>query len=68
MAARNEFNIAAISQILKLLPNLWPDILVAGIKTAEVALERVDFVEGEVAFAQRFNAFHHIEQPAACFQ
>src|SRR3974390_254529 len=31
-------------------------------------LERVDLVEREVALAQRFNAFHDIEQPAPRFQ
>src|SRR5262249_24476030 len=68
VATSNELNIPAITQILKLLPNLGPDILIARIETAKVALESIDFVEREIALSQRLDTFHHIKQPAARFQ
>src|SRR5262249_49646019 len=68
VAARNKLNISAIAQILKLLPNFWSNVLVARIEVAKVALEGVDLIEREIALAERLDAFHHVEKPAARFQ
>src|SRR3979409_2489091 len=68
LAARNEFNVSAITQILKLLTNLGADVLVARVKIDEMTFESIDFVERESALAERLDALHHIEQPAARFQ
>src|SRR4051812_31592099 len=67
-AARNEIQKPAVAEILKLLPDFRPDVLVAGIELAQVPLERVDLVQRELAFAERLHAFHHVEQPAARLQ
>ena len=48
MATRDEFNISAIAQILKLLSNLRTDILIARIKVAEVPFEGVDLIKREI--------------------
>lgn len=66
--ARNEFNKPAVTQILKLLPHLRPDVLVAGIEITEVPFESIDLVKGEVSLAKRLHALHHIQQPAARFR
>lgn len=68
MAARNELNIAPITQILKLLTYLRPDVLVAGIEIAKMALERIDFFQGEITLAERLDALHHVKQPTARFE
>jgi len=68
VAARNELDVPAIAEILKLLADFGSDVLIARIETAQMALERVDFVESEVSLAERLNALHHIEQPAARFE
>ena len=52
IAARHEINKPAVAQILKLLPYLRLDVLVAGIEIAEMPLESVDLVEREIAFAK----------------
>src|ERR1700692_3109689 len=62
---RHEFYKSAVEQILQLLAYLRLDVLVAGIEIAEMPLEGVDLVKGEVALAERLHAFHHVEQPAA---
>ena len=68
MATSNELNISAVTQVLKLLSNLRPDVLVTRIDISKVALERVDLIKGEVSLAERLDAFHHIKQPAAGFE
>jgi hypothetical protein len=50
---------------LKLLPYLGFDVLVAGIKITEMSFEGVNFLKGEITFAERVHAFHDIEQPAS---
>src|ERR1700720_1700830 len=64
ITTRHEFDKSAVAQILQLLAYLRLDVLVAGIEIAEMPFEGVDLVEAEVAFAERVNAFHHVEQPA----
>jgi hypothetical protein len=68
VATRDEINKSTIAQILKLLTYLWFDVLIAGIEVAKMALERIDFVKGEVALPQRFHTFHDVEQPSARFR
>jgi hypothetical protein len=48
VSARNEFYEAAIAQVLKLLPNLRSDVLVAGIEVAKVSVKSVNLVKREV--------------------
>src|ERR1700737_1088444 len=50
ISPRDEINKSAIAQILKLLAYLGFDVLIAGIKIAEMPLEGVDLVQREVAF------------------
>src|SRR5580692_4732252 len=64
ITTRHELDKSAVAQILQLLAYLRFDVLVAGIEFAEVPLEGVDLVQGEVALAERVNAFHDVEQPA----
>src|SRR5437016_1360847 len=66
-STRNEIQVTAISQVLELLANLRLNILIAGIKTAQVSLECVNIINVEFMFADRFDAFHHFNQPASCF-
>jgi hypothetical protein len=66
--ARDEFNVISIAQELKLLANLRPDILIAGIETAEMLFESVHFIEGELEFAENLNALHDLQEPAARFR
>src|SRR5690242_14011377 len=68
MAARDELNITPITQILKLLANLRPDVLVAGIEIAEMPLEPIDFFQREITLAERLDALHHVKEPAARLQ
>jgi hypothetical protein len=63
ISARNEIDKSAITQILELLTYLRLDVLVAGIEIAEMAFERVNVIEREVALAKRLHAFHDVEQP-----
>src|SRR6476660_1583964 len=62
---RDELDKSAVAQILKLLPYLGFDVLVAGIEIAEMPFESVDLIKCEVAFPELLHAFHDIEQPAA---
>src|SRR3954451_226302 len=62
----HEFDESAVTQILQLLTYLGLDVLIAGIEFAEMPLEGIHLVKGEVWFAQRLHAFHHVQQPAAC--
>jgi hypothetical protein len=68
IAPRNEIDKSTVAQILQLLANLRPDVLVAGIAIAEMPLEGIDFVKREVALPKRLHAFHDVEQPASRFQ
>ena len=68
ITTRHEFQKSLVTQVLELLANLWPHILVTRVKFAEVPLESVNFIEREFAPAQRLHAFHDVEQPAACFK
>jgi hypothetical protein len=68
ISAGNELDKSTIAQILKLLTNLWLDVLVTGIEFAEVPLEGIDFVETEITLAKRLHAFHDVEQPATRFK
>jgi hypothetical protein len=65
VTTRYEIDKSAVTQILKLLAYLRFDVLVAGIKIAEMAFERVDLVKGELALAERLDAIHDVEQPSA---
>lgn len=67
ITTRYEIDKSAISQILKLLTYLGLDVLVPRIEFAEMPFEGIDLVEREVALAERFDAFHDVEQPAAAF-
>src|SRR4051812_26392744 len=67
-SARDEIQKPAVAEKLKLLAYLRPDVLVAGIKLAEMPLERVDLIERELALSEGLHAFHDVEQPAARFQ
>ena len=53
ITTRDEIDKSPVAQILKLLTYLGFDILITGIELAEMPLERVDFVEREIAFAER---------------
>src|SRR5439155_16715341 len=68
IAARQELDEPTITQVLELLTNLWSDVLVAGIEIAKMPLKTVDFFEREFTLAERFHAFHDVEQPASRFQ
>ena len=68
ITTRHEIDKSAIAQILKLLPYLGSDVLVAGIEIAKVPLESIDLVKCEVAFAKRLHTIHDVEQPAARFR
>ena len=65
MAARHELDKSTVAQILKLLAYLGLDVLIAGIEVAKMPLESIDLFKGEITFAERLHAFHHVEQPAA---
>jgi hypothetical protein len=65
ISSRDEINISAVTQILKLLTYFGFDILVTRVKVAEMPFKGVDLVQREVSFAERLDAFHDIEQPAA---
>src|SRR5450759_1290792 len=56
ITTRNEIDKSAIAQILQLLTYLGFDVLVAGIKIAEMPLEGVDLIKREVALAERLHA------------
>src|SRR3984893_14551110 len=64
ISPRDEINKSAIAQILKLLAYLGFDVLIAGIKFAQVPFEGVNLVQREVAFPKRLHALHDVEQPA----
>src|SRR5689334_25432075 len=61
----NEIQVATVSQVLKLLTNLRLDVLIARIQATQVRLECVDIINVEFMSANRFNAFHHFDQPAS---
>src|SRR5258708_37021523 len=65
ISSRNEINKSAVAQILKLLPYLRFDVLVAGIEITEMPLESVDLVERKLVLAERLDTVHDGEQPAA---
>src|SRR5580704_4359393 len=65
ITTRHEIDKSAVTQKLKLLANLGFDVLVAGVEIAEMAFERVDLVKGELAFSERLDAIHDVEQPSA---
>ena len=50
---------------MKLLAYLGFDVLIAGIKFAQMPFEGVNLVQREVAFPKRLHALHDVEQPAA---
>src|SRR6202012_5790128 len=64
ITTRHEIDKSTIAQKLKLLTYLGFDVLVAGIEIVEVTFERIDLVKRELALAERFNAFHDVQQPA----
>ena len=49
---------------MKLLAYLGFDVLIAGIKFAQMPFEGVNLVQREVAFPKRLHALHDVEQPA----
>src|ERR1700738_5636038 len=63
ISPRDEINKSAIAQILKLLAYLGFDVLIAGIKFAQMPFEGVNLVQREVAFPKRLRALHDVEQP-----
>src|SRR5215472_8207350 len=68
VTTRYELDESPIAQILQLLANLWPDVLVAGIEVAEMPVEGIDLIESELPLAERLDALHHIEQPTTRLQ
>ena len=68
IASSQELDKPTIAQELKLLANLRPDVLVARIQIAKMPFKGIDFFKGKVALAQRFDAFHHVEQPTPRLQ
>jgi hypothetical protein len=52
ITTRYEIDKSAVAQILKLLPYLWLDVLVARIELTELPFEGVDLVEREFSFAE----------------
>src|SRR5688572_15450280 len=68
VASRDELYKSSITQILKLLPYLRLDVLIAGIELTELPLESIYLIQREFALSERFDTFHHIEQPTTCLQ
>src|SRR4051794_18429400 len=62
--ARDEIQKPAVAEILQLLADFRPDVLVAGIEFAEIPVERIDLIQRELALAERLHAFHDVEQPS----
>jgi hypothetical protein len=67
VALRDEIEIAAISQELKLLAYFWLHVLVPGIEATKPMLERINIVELKFSFTDRLHASHYLKQPTSCF-
>jgi hypothetical protein len=52
ITTRDEFEKPAITQVLKLLPNFWSNVLVPRMKLAEMPFESVDIVKRKISFAE----------------
>src|SRR5438876_11234560 len=61
LAARDEFNKSAITQVLKLLTYLGFDVLIAGIKVAKIPFESIDLLKGKITLAERLHTFHDVK-------
>src|SRR5437879_1030845 len=67
MSTRNEIEITLVPQHLKLLSNLWPDIVVVGIEPAQLVLKCIDVIDLKFLFPDRLDALHNLDEPASCF-
>jgi uncharacterized protein YndB with AHSA1/START domain len=64
---RHKLEVATIAQHLELLTDLLPYVPVVGIEVAQDALIGVNVVEPELVLSDCFDAFHHLDEPASCF-
>src|SRR5580700_872315 len=58
VSARDEIEIAAVSQILELLTNFWFHIPVAGVNSAQSILKRIYIFDLELRFPEVLDALH----------
>jgi len=67
VAARREIEITKVSEELEWLPDFRFHIPIIRIELTQLSFKRVHVLDSKLLPADRFNALHDLDQPAAGF-